>query len=327
MKTSRKQYVVCSMGIVYMLFFLTTYYLLPTTAIAQAKPADPTPYILLAPIPLQGPESGVTTVTTAKDYIPGLIKLAIALAGVLAVLRIMWGGFQYISTDAISGKSEAKGIISNALWGLLLAMTAWLILYTLNPKLVEINLDITPLKTTPGELPGMGGTGGSTPTRVVGCQGDCKYSYTSSGEIIRYRDCNSCSPIGNGLQLKYPTVDGKPAQMNTEMLSRLRAVGSSLNNLPEFRVTETWPPTSNHSNQGQYDGTSVDVSLYVNTAPNVSRFIREANRNGLDVVYEVKSVSDIPPNLNLERCSGVGDRNCLLVLPRITGSHFSIFKR
>ena len=159
---------------------IITFLLVPLTSFAlDEKPYQtPTPYNLLAPIPLNGP-GGVTNSTTAKDYIPGIIRLTIMLAGAFAVIRIMWGGFQYISTDAFSGKSNAKGIITNALWGLVLAMSAYLILYTLNPKLVEIDLSINkyaqlPTSTTPlsGSItigpPPAGGLQQSTTNAIAG---------------------------------------------------------------------------------------------------------------------------------------------------------------
>lgn len=102
--------------------------------------AQSTQYTLLAP--LDGYTTG--TQTTADSYLASIFKLAIALAGGLAVIMIIWGGIQYMSTDAISGKSEAKNTIQNAIWGLLLAIGAWLILYTINPGLVTFNLNNIP---------------------------------------------------------------------------------------------------------------------------------------------------------------------------------------
>ena len=118
----------------------------------------PTEYNLLAPIPLSTPNTPDAS-TNAKEYIPGLFRLIIAIAGALAVVKIIFGGIQYMSTDAFSGKEEAKGTIQNAIWGLLLAMGAWMILYTINPKLTTFNLNITPQPITPvtGTAPGGGG--------------------------------------------------------------------------------------------------------------------------------------------------------------------------
>jgi len=45
-----------------------------------------------------------------------------------------------MSTDAYSGKSEGKKKITNALLGLLLAGLSWVILYTINPKILDIRI-------------------------------------------------------------------------------------------------------------------------------------------------------------------------------------------
>ena len=140
-------------------------FLLPVSVFA-VDPAPPTEYILLAPVPNISGEAGSECVkdgkpcATAKTFIPGLFKLMIGLATAMAVVTIMFGGIQYIATAASEGKSDAKKTIENALWGLMLALAAWLILYTINPKLVEFNLDITPQPISPAPLPGTtGGTG------------------------------------------------------------------------------------------------------------------------------------------------------------------------
>jgi RHS repeat-associated protein len=49
---------------------------------------------------------------------------------------IVIGGFQYISSDAIMKKSEGKQRIQDAVIGLVLVISAWLILNTINPNLV-----------------------------------------------------------------------------------------------------------------------------------------------------------------------------------------------
>ena len=133
------------------LFLLTSFSLLPTPTLA-ADP-EPTPYTLLAPIPIdescngKGDPNEVCQTTTAK-FLPGLFKLMIAIASGLAVIMLIYAGVKYISTDAFGGKEEAKGIIEDALWGLLLAMSAWLILNTINPNLVYLNLSIDRIPTT-----------------------------------------------------------------------------------------------------------------------------------------------------------------------------------
>src|SRR3989338_2000735 len=108
-------------------------------------------YTPLAPLPGTTNEEGETDIQT---YIPGIFKLAIGIAGVLAVLMIIIGGVEYITTDAIQGKSEGKARIQNALWGLVLVLVSWILLYTVNPKLTVFNLNVE--TTTSNQTSGSG---------------------------------------------------------------------------------------------------------------------------------------------------------------------------
>ena len=95
-------------------------------------------YTLLAPI------SGLISVSTSGglgEYLSKIYSYSIAIAGVLAVLMLVWGGFKYMTTDSILGKSDGKEIVNNALLGLVLVFASWLILYTINPNLVNWNLN------------------------------------------------------------------------------------------------------------------------------------------------------------------------------------------
>jgi hypothetical protein len=67
-------------------------------------------------------------------------QFGLALAAALAVIMIVWGGVKMMTTDSYSSKSEGKEIISNAIWGLLLALASWLILYIINPDILNFKL-------------------------------------------------------------------------------------------------------------------------------------------------------------------------------------------
>lgn len=131
------------------LFFIISFFSLSGVSRAQE-----TGYKLLAPLP--GYVETVDGKTTASSYISGIFTLTIAIAGALAVLKIVFSGIQYMSTDAFSGKSAAKEGIQSALWGLLLAISAWLILSTINPDLVKFNLNIPRADTGSIEVDGGG---------------------------------------------------------------------------------------------------------------------------------------------------------------------------
>ncbi len=98
-----------------------------------------TGYCLLQPI------AGLKTIpdsTSISTYLNIMFKIGIGLAAVLAVIMIVIGGIQYMSTDAISGKEDGKHRIKGALTGLILALGAWALLNTINPDLVLIKLDL-----------------------------------------------------------------------------------------------------------------------------------------------------------------------------------------
>ena len=55
-------------------------------------------------------------------------------------MMIAFGGIQYMSTDAIHGKSEGRERITYALMGLLLVLFSWILLNTINPDILSFNL-------------------------------------------------------------------------------------------------------------------------------------------------------------------------------------------
>ncbi len=96
------------------------------------------PYAVLAPLPGIGDTNGTTTFST---YLSEILNLAIGIAAVMAFVMITFGGITYATSDAVSGKSQGKEYITNAIWGLLLVIGAWVILYTINPNILNFNLN------------------------------------------------------------------------------------------------------------------------------------------------------------------------------------------
>ena len=78
----------------------------------------------------------------------------LALAVVLAVFMITVGGFEYMLSGAANTKSDALKKIQDAVWGLLLALVAYLLLYTIDPNLVSpSNLSIPPISQPTATTP------------------------------------------------------------------------------------------------------------------------------------------------------------------------------
>src|SRR3989344_2130674 len=101
-------------------------------------------YNLLQPLPVVG-----QSVESFPDYITKIIPFILGLAAVLAVVEIVIGGIEYAVTEAIDSKADAKDRIRQAILGLLLALASWLILYTINPELINLKLNIPGLPGGP----------------------------------------------------------------------------------------------------------------------------------------------------------------------------------
>ncbi len=72
-------------------------------------------------------------------YIGALYRFGIGLAAVLAVVMIMVGGFLWLISGGSPDKvGRAKEFIGSALAGLLIALFSFIILYTVNPRLVNL---------------------------------------------------------------------------------------------------------------------------------------------------------------------------------------------
>ncbi len=93
-------------------------------------------------IPLErgAPWEGSIDVNNPSKFFQSVFNTLLAIAATLAVIMIMYGGVVYMTTDAWTKKDEAKGIIWNAIQGLVLALVSYLILYTINPEILNVRI-------------------------------------------------------------------------------------------------------------------------------------------------------------------------------------------
>ncbi len=105
-------------------------------------------YTPLAPLPIG--ESGSYPKTYEMGaYLAGMMKFIVALAGVLAIIMAIIAGTQYVAAGiAPDAKSDAKARLMNAFIGLTLVLVSYLILNSINPKLVKFNLMLPPIGAT-----------------------------------------------------------------------------------------------------------------------------------------------------------------------------------
>jgi hypothetical protein len=117
-----------------------------------------------------------------KNFVEGIYKFGIWAVGIAALLMITVGGFTYLTSAGNTAKAGAgKEIIKNAIFGLVVALLAWLLLNIINPDLVTVTITMPAAPagqtgaspTSPqGGAPG-GATRPSTPTPGAGATANC----------------------------------------------------------------------------------------------------------------------------------------------------------
>lgn len=86
-------------------------------------------------------------------YAKNAFNVSIGAAGILAVLMMVVAGVEYtLSYASESQKTDARSRINAAIAGLLIVISAYLVLYTINPDLVRLGLNV-PCVTDPALSP------------------------------------------------------------------------------------------------------------------------------------------------------------------------------
>ncbi len=140
--------------------FILVAVIMPFGALAAVEQAPgKITYIPLEPLPCPNgtcDQSG----TYFPSFISTVFKVLIGFGGLFAVVMIVIAGIGYMLSESAIDISKAKSRAQAALWGLLLLAGSWLILNTINPKLLEFNL------SSIGKLNKSSGTTGSINNNV-----------------------------------------------------------------------------------------------------------------------------------------------------------------
>lgn len=84
---------------------------------------------------------GASNASTFPQYVQGIYKFGIWTVGLAALFMLSVGGFIYLSSGGNTANiGKAKTYIWDAIIGLVLALLAYLILYVINPDLVNVSL-------------------------------------------------------------------------------------------------------------------------------------------------------------------------------------------
>lgn len=132
---------------------------------------------------------------TFNNYINALYALSISIAALLAVIKIIIAGMKWMLSDVVTSKGEAISDIKGAIFGLVVVISAVLILTVINPQLTTTQIFLQPVtdaptapgRTTPGAIP-ISGTGyraldlrTATPEAIAAFSAECQ----AAGSIYR----------------------------------------------------------------------------------------------------------------------------------------------
>lgn len=131
-----------------------------------------TKYKLLAPIP---GFDNVRNSTSLSDYLSTIYNLGLGIAAALSVVMIVIGGIKYATSEVVSSKEDGKQTIQNAIFGLVLALGSFVIIQTINPDLLNLNLGLStvPIEDTSGDdIPKQNADGSYAGWKDSGKKGD-----------------------------------------------------------------------------------------------------------------------------------------------------------
>ncbi len=159
--------------------------------------------------PLVGIPGFPTQGTSGFDiaaYFNAAFRIAVVVAAMLAVVMIVVGGFEYMTSEAIGGKKEGRDRITAALGGLILLLFAYILLGTINPEILNLGFTVQAVRNQGNQTVNFGG-GGSGATSA---------SLMNRIENLNTKNCNTpvinsagknvgnfiCAEPGNILTLK-----------------------------------------------------------------------------------------------------------------------------
>lgn len=248
-------------------------------------------YTLMEKVPGTGDLSGADLST----YIRSLYNIALILVTLSAVLMLSIGGFMYLtSAGNTAAMGSAKEVITDSIIGLVIALCAWLILYVINPDLVDIRItSFAPITATSPSAPGA-----AIPSTPPVSDGSCPGCVDVPTSMVK--------PVGQGC------ASPGPCKLSQSFLSKVQ----SINVTPAWWVTEAWPPTVNHKSACHANGGCADINFKngVTDPSSVKTLYTAIVGAGLSAVYE--TFGDCTPYTSIGvPCSRFSTT---------TGSHFHV---
>lgn len=137
---------------------------------------------------------GTKPTTDLVSYLHYFYLFGLALVGLAGLGALVYGGFIYMLSETITSKEDAKRWIWGAIGGIILALAAFLILWTINPALVTFQIKLPDIPNSSSSNP----SGSSDACAGVTCTG---------GRICQAGAC--CYPIGTYVSFSSDCCSGQ----------------------------------------------------------------------------------------------------------------------
>lgn len=171
-----------------------------STPVTPAAPTSNEPntsaYTLLEPIGNSGKTFDAGNEHALGNYLNTMIRLFIGICAILAMIMIVIGGLEYMTSELISSKEHGRERITNAIFGLLLALGSYALLNTINPDLliVEPKIPLATLMVLGDDVP-------QTPINntytAPGISYNAGTTWTSVGAVPALPSRTTVSPTGD----------------------------------------------------------------------------------------------------------------------------------
>jgi len=147
-------------------------------------------------VSLPGAPKG-TEVRDPSEYISILFKAGLAVAGVLALVFLLYGAILYTVSSSrgnVQGEAQAKERIYSVFLGLGLLLLSYLILYTINPDLVKLKMPkmkVSPEVATPRGA-GEDQTSADIQAKIKACREEAREGVCKDACEFSVDECESC---------------------------------------------------------------------------------------------------------------------------------------
>jgi hypothetical protein len=225
--------------------FTTEKGIVPETGKAKDNFYDSNSYRLLAPIPgmtaLLDPElckleqqKNPGEICDINAFLNFILSLIIGIAAVILVIRLIITGYGYMITDVPFVKAKLKGGFKDALLGLIFALASYVILNTINPRLVSNDFTV----------------------------GTAEFDVERFGDV----DANFVPPVGGGASFNKANFPKDVMCPGTGGRSSIRAIAGSWSGRATYgqgeKTPKGYPPRGNVGPGGTF---MLDCSSYVAT--------------------------------------------------------------